>query len=95
MPDMKSTIEHFEVAFDWSEAELSGRILPREGVDSDFDAASSVISEVESKLDAYLEEQREHFGNSSEVVFFILMSLAFSFLLLLNLCVPAVLTVLS
>lgn len=69
MPDMKSTIEHFEVAFDWSEAELSGRILPREGVDSDFDAASSVISEVESKLDAYLEEQREHFGNSSEVVY--------------------------
>ena len=67
MPDMKAVIEHFETAFDWPEAENSGRILPREGVDSDFDAASAVISEVEGKLDAYLEEQRAHFGNSTEV----------------------------
>lgn len=67
MPDMKSVIDHFETAFDWPEAENSGRILPREGVDSDFDAACAVISEVEGKLDAYLEEQREFFDNSSEV----------------------------
>ena len=62
MPDMKAVIEHnFETAFDGPEAENSGRILPREGVGSDFDAASSVISELEGKLDAYLEEQRAHF----------------------------------
>jgi len=72
MPDMKSVIEHFETAFDWPEAENSGRILPREGVDSDFDAASAVISEVEAKLDAYLEQQRAHFGNSTEVVFILI-----------------------
>lgn len=71
MPDMKSVIEHFETAFDWPEAENTGRILPREGVDSDFDAASAVIAEVEGNLDAYLQEQRAHFGNSSEVVFFL------------------------
>jgi hypothetical protein len=70
MPDMRSVIDHFETAFDWPEAENSGRILPREGVDSDFDAASAVIAEVEGKLDSYLEEQRAHFGNSPEVFFF-------------------------
>lgn len=78
MPDMKSVIDHFETAFDWPEAENSGRILPREGVDSDFDAASAVISEVEGKLDAYLEEQRAHFGDHREV--FILIPLSFSIL---------------
>ena len=80
MPDMKSVIEHFETAFDWPEAENSGRILPREGVDSDYDNASAVISEVEGKLDAYLEEQRAYFGDTrkdSEVAF-ILISLVFS-----------------
>lgn len=77
MPDIKSVIDHFETAFDWPEAENSGRIVPREGVDSHFDAASAVISDVEGKLDAYLEEQRVHFGNSSEVVS-ILMLLSIS-----------------
>lgn len=64
---MMSVIEHFETAFDWSEAEKSGRIVPREGVDEAFDAATATVTEVEGKLTAYLEEQRKHFGNSSEV----------------------------
>jgi hypothetical protein len=65
---MMSVIEHFETAFDWAEAEKSGRIIPHEGVDDDFDAASGIVIEVEEQLAAYLEKQRKHFGNSSEVL---------------------------
>lgn len=68
IPDMMSVIEHFETAFDWAEAEKSGRIIPHEGVDDDFDAASGIVIEVEEQLAAYLEKQRKHFGNSSEVL---------------------------
>jgi hypothetical protein len=67
MPKMKSLLQHLERAFDWAEAEKSGRIMPHEGVDDDFDAAATTISEVEKKLAAYLEQQRKHFNNSSEV----------------------------
>lgn len=85
MPDMMSVIEHFETAFDWAEAEKSGRIVPHEGVDDDFDAASGIVIEVEEQLAAYLEKQRKHFGNSSEVLA-ITMSLDyyFGFLFLFN-----------
>jgi hypothetical protein len=67
MPKMKSLLQHLERAFDWAEAEKSGRIMPHEGVDDDFDAAATTITEVEKKLAAYLEQQRKHFNNSSEV----------------------------
>ncbi|KAH9551678.1 hypothetical protein CY35_09G025900 [Sphagnum magellanicum] len=69
MPKMKSLLQHLERAFDWAEAEKSGRIMPHEGVDDDFDAAATTITEVEKKLAAYLEQQRKHFNNSSEIVY--------------------------
>lgn len=58
-------MKFFKDAFDWSEAEQSGRIIPHEGCDSDYDAVCKTISEVESGLMKHLNEQRKLLGNSS------------------------------
>lgn len=63
LPDARSTIKHFENAFDWSEAEKTGRILPCEGVDKDYDAANRTVREIEIELEKHLEMQRKYFGS--------------------------------
>lgn len=66
---MFSIIENFETAFDWDEAETTGRIVPSvEGVDAEFDEADSTVKSVSEKLSDYLSKQRKKFGNSSEVI---------------------------
>ncbi|KAK9088185.1 hypothetical protein Scep_027267 [Stephania cephalantha] len=65
LPDMSSVISHFKDAFDWTEAESSGRIIPREGADADYDSACKTLREVESSLEKHLKEQRKVLGDSS------------------------------
>ncbi|KAK9093562.1 hypothetical protein Syun_028473 [Stephania yunnanensis] len=65
LPDMSSVISHFKDAFDWTEAESSGRIIPREGADADYDSACKTLREVESSLEKHLKEQRKVLGESS------------------------------
>ncbi|CAL9753886.1 unnamed protein product [Musa acuminata subsp. burmannicoides] len=64
LPDMCSVIEHFKDAFDWSEADRTGRIIPHEGGDVDYDAACKKLKDIESNLMRYLKEQRKVLGNS-------------------------------
>lgn len=63
LPDVRPTIKHFETAFDWSEAEKTGRILPCEGVDKDYDVANRSVREIEIDLGKHLEMQRKFFGS--------------------------------
>lgn len=63
LPDARPTIKHFETAFDWSEAEKTGRILPCEGVDKDYDVANRTVREIEIELEKHLEMQRTLFGS--------------------------------
>ncbi|KAH0467039.1 hypothetical protein IEQ34_004277 [Dendrobium chrysotoxum] len=65
LPDVSKILKFFKDAFDWSEAEQSGRIIPHEGCDSDYDAVCKTISEVESGLMKHLNDQRKLLGNSS------------------------------
>ena len=65
MPNIAPALKYFEDAFDWSDAEKTGRITPREGVNSDFDLASANIVTVKGKLEAYLKEQQEYFKSQS------------------------------
>ncbi|BBN02356.1 DNA mismatch repair protein MSH6 [Marchantia polymorpha subsp. ruderalis] len=68
LSEMFSIIENFETAFDWDEAETTGRIVPSvEGVDAEFDEADSTVKSVSEKLSDYLSKQRKKFGNSSEI----------------------------
>lgn len=66
LPDVDLVLKHFKDAFDWVEANNSGRIIPHEGVDEEYDAACEQVQEVELfKLSKHLKEQRKLLGDSS------------------------------
>ncbi|KAJ0987201.1 hypothetical protein J5N97_005557 [Dioscorea zingiberensis] len=65
LPEISSILKHFKGAFDWSEADHSGRIIPHEGCDVEFDTACKTLSDIESGLKRYLKEQRKVLGDAS------------------------------
>ncbi|CAI0425114.1 unnamed protein product [Linum tenue] len=52
-------------AFDWVEANNSGRIIPHEGADMDYDCACKKVKDIESSLKKELKEQRKVLGDAS------------------------------
>ncbi|PON72400.1 DNA mismatch repair protein [Trema orientale] len=64
-PHINPVLTHFKDAFDWIEANNSGRIIPHEGVDMEYDSACKRIKEIESSLSKYLKEQRKFLGDTS------------------------------
>ena len=52
-----------KTAFDWSEAEKTGHILPCEGVDEDYDVANRTMREIEIELEKHLGMQQTLFGS--------------------------------
>lgn len=65
LPDVHATLKHFKDAFDWVEANNSGRIIPHRGVDVDYDSACTAVTEVEASLREHLKEQRKLLGDAS------------------------------
>ncbi|KAI3449400.1 hypothetical protein Pfo_006065 [Paulownia fortunei] len=65
IPDVHSILRHFKDAFDWEEANHSGRIIPREGADIEYDAACQIVKDIESHLRKHLKEQRNLLGDAS------------------------------
>ncbi|KAF6156960.1 hypothetical protein GIB67_039721 [Kingdonia uniflora] len=65
LPDIHSSINHFKDAFDWVEADQSGRIIPHEGVDNEYDSACKTVMDVESSFAGHLKEQHKVLGDSS------------------------------
>ncbi|KAK9747622.1 hypothetical protein RND81_02G003800 [Saponaria officinalis] len=65
LPDLSSTLKQFRDAFDWVEANSSGRIIPHKGVDIEYDNACKTIGEIESNLEKHIVEQRKAFGDKS------------------------------
>ncbi|KAL8527225.1 hypothetical protein ACS0TY_005198 [Phlomoides rotata] len=65
IPDVKSILRHFKDAFDWDEANQSGRVIPREGADVQYDAAFQVVKDIESNLEKHLKEQKKLLGDKS------------------------------
>ncbi|GAV87389.1 MutS_V domain-containing protein/MutS_I domain-containing protein/MutS_II domain-containing protein/MutS_IV domain-containing protein/MutS_III domain-containing protein [Cephalotus follicularis] len=65
LPDLDSLLKHFKQAFDWVEANTSGRIIPSEGVDMEYDSACKTVKEIESSLTNHIKEQRKLLGDSS------------------------------
>ncbi|XP_048442766.1 DNA mismatch repair protein MSH6-like [Pyrus x bretschneideri] len=65
LPDVNSVLKHFKDAFDWVEANNSGRIIPHEGVDIEYDSACEKVKEIESHLAKHLQEQRKLLGDKS------------------------------
>ncbi|XP_057474469.1 DNA mismatch repair protein MSH6-like [Actinidia eriantha] len=65
LSDVHSVLKHFKDAFDWVEANNSGRILPHDGVDMEYDSACRAVMEVESGLKKHLKEQRKLLGDAT------------------------------
>ncbi|KAK6260322.1 hypothetical protein SCA6_014796 [Theobroma cacao] len=65
LPNIHSILKHFKDAFDWVDANNSGRIIPHEGVDMEYDSACERVKEIESSLTKHLKEQRKLLGDSS------------------------------
>ncbi|CAI0425112.1 unnamed protein product [Linum tenue] len=65
LPDISSILQHFKNAFDWVEANNSGRIIPHEGADMDYDCACKKVKDIESSLKKELKEQRKVLGDAS------------------------------
>ncbi|XP_022757900.1 DNA mismatch repair protein MSH6 isoform X2 [Durio zibethinus] len=65
LPNIHSILKHFKDAFDWVDANNSGRIIPHEGVDLEYDSACEKVKEIESSLTKHLKEQRKLLGDSS------------------------------
>ncbi|KAL9239755.1 hypothetical protein vseg_014047 [Gypsophila vaccaria] len=65
LPDMSSTLKQFKDGFDWVEANNSGRIIPLEGADVEYDDACKKIEDIESNMEKHIVEQRKVFGDKS------------------------------
>ncbi|KAM0952719.1 putative DNA mismatch repair protein MutS/MSH [Dioscorea sansibarensis] len=65
LPEVTLILRYFKGAFDWSEADISGRIIPHEGCDVEFDTACNTLNDIESSLKRYLKEQRKVLGDAS------------------------------
>ncbi|ESW35166.1 hypothetical protein PHAVU_001G212500 [Phaseolus vulgaris] len=65
LPDVCMELNHFKDAFDWVEANGSGRIIPHEGVDTEYASACKAVKDIESSLLKHLKEQRELLGDTS------------------------------
>ncbi len=59
---MTALIDFFKEAFDHDKARKEGVIVPGEGVNEDYDKATSGIAAVKQQLEEYLQKQRKRLG---------------------------------
>ena len=63
-PDISSILDFFKDAFNHSEALKSGKIIPKKGVDEDYDRVVREKEELETDLEDYLRQQGKVFRTS-------------------------------
>lgn len=65
LPEVHPILKHFKDAFDWLEADLTGRIIPHEGVDIEYDLACKTVDDIKISLEKHLREQQKVLGDRS------------------------------
>lgn len=55
-------LQQFQTAFDHEEAKKQGCIVPKKGVDAEYDSVLAELADIKKDLDKYLEKQKQHFG---------------------------------
>ncbi|XP_043480249.1 probable DNA mismatch repair protein Msh6 [Leptopilina heterotoma] len=61
-PELRKTLEYFKTAFDHEEAKKIGSIVPKKGVDTEYDTVLEELAHVEKDCAKYLEQQKKFFG---------------------------------
>jgi len=62
MPDLATPLKHWKDAFDKDTAKTHGLLVPKPGVEEDFDQSHDDIAETMVELDNYLHKQRKALG---------------------------------
>jgi DNA mismatch repair protein MSH6 len=65
---MDKELEFFRVAFDHQQAAKEGTMIPRPGVDKQYDQALERIASVQAEAEKYLLDQKRHFGGKVSFV---------------------------
>nr|XP_033324145.1 probable DNA mismatch repair protein Msh6 [Megalopta genalis] len=61
-PSLRETLDYFKTAFDHEAAKKEGCIVPKEGVDVEYDSVLMELAQVKKDVERYLEKQKRHFG---------------------------------
>ncbi|XP_076238982.1 DNA mismatch repair protein Msh6 isoform X2 [Calliopsis andreniformis] len=61
-PSLRETLDYFKTGFDHEAAKKEGCIVPKKGVDSEYDSVLMELAEIKKDLERYLEKQKQHFG---------------------------------
>ncbi|XP_018403551.1 PREDICTED: probable DNA mismatch repair protein Msh6 [Cyphomyrmex costatus] len=61
-PHLRETLDYFKTAFDHEGAKKQGYIVPKKGVDAEYDSVLTELADIKEDLDKYLEKQKQHFG---------------------------------
>lgn len=65
MPDLGSLLEYWKTAFDRTKAKENGILVPKPGVEEDFDNSQEFIEQLHRDLDDLLKKQRRDLGSSA------------------------------
>ena len=61
-PSLREPLDYFKVAFDHEEAKKEGRVIPKTGVDSEYDEVYEELEKISKESKIYLQEQIRFFG---------------------------------
>lgn len=65
MPDLGSLLEYWKTAFDRTKAKENGILVPKPGVEEDFDSSQEFIEQLHGELDSLLKKARKDLGSSA------------------------------
>ncbi|KAL3436953.1 muts domain V-domain-containing protein [Aspergillus tetrazonus] len=65
MPDLTELLEYWKTAFDHNQAKESGILVPKPGVEEDFDSSQETIRQLHQDLDDLLKRTRRELGSTA------------------------------
>lgn len=61
-PSLRESLDYFKTAFDHEEAKKVGCIVPKRGVDEEYDSVLMELDDIKKDAEVYLQKQKNHFG---------------------------------
>ena len=65
MPDLNGLLEYWKTAFDRTKAKENGILVPKPGVEEDFDSSQELVEELHQELENLLKKARKDLGSSA------------------------------
>lgn len=65
IPDLNGLLEYWKTAFDRTKAKENGILVPKPGVEEDFDSSQELVEELHQELENLLKKARKDLGSSA------------------------------